>query len=261
MLGDRIKKLFLPQFNQIWCVSYSYKWHVQRHNYFGPGPWGLWKGPKGQISLISIIKSISKILKQTLCVSLQMKDIKHTCIRCDFHPVAWVMPHELDLGVMGSQKLNLLVIWHIILRGMISRPVYTKKNVICDVEAHTMFMIFRGEGSKEEDPFREWFSKLGELRSLCPKAQVVALTATAGPTQRRKIVRSLCFSANSKVIHDSPDRSNIKISSKCIPNNEIPDKTFKWLFSELHTCAENLQRHVIFCQSISDVSKVNVICT
>ena len=128
--------------------------------------------------------------------------------------------------------------------------------VICDVEAHTMFMIFRGEGSKEEDPFREWFSKLGELRSLCPKAQMVALTATAGPTQRRKIVRSLCFGANSKVIHDSPDRSNIKISSKCIPNNEVPDKTFKWLFSELHTCAENLQRHVIFCQSISDVSKV-----
>ena len=128
--------------------------------------------------------------------------------------------------------------------------------VICDVEAHTMFMIFRGEGSKEEDPFREWFSKLGELRSLCPKAQMVALTSTAGPTQRRKIVRSLCFGANSKVIHDSPDRSNIKISSKCIPNNEVPDKTFKWLFSELHTCAENLQRHVIFCQSISDVSKV-----
>ena len=86
-----------------------------------------------------------------------------------------------------------------------------------------MFMIFRGEGSKEEDPLREWFSKLGELRSLCPKAQMVALTATAGPTQRRKIVRSLCFSANSKVIHDSPDRSNIKISSKCIPNNEVAD--------------------------------------
>ena len=43
-------------------------------------------------------------------------------------------------------------------------------------------LLFRGEGSKDEGPFRECFSKLGELRSLCHKAQMVALAATAGPT-------------------------------------------------------------------------------
>ena len=36
-------QLFFPKFNQIWCVSYSHQWHIQRHNFFGPrllGPWG-----------------------------------------------------------------------------------------------------------------------------------------------------------------------------------------------------------------------------
>ena len=50
------------------------------------------------------------------------------------------------------------------------------------------------------------------LRFLCPKAKMIGLTATAEPTQRRKIVK-VCFGASSKVIHDSTDRPNIKITS------------------------------------------------
>ena len=58
-----------------------------------------------------------------------MKDITH--IRHDFQAVAWVMPQGWDLGVQGGQKLNLLnmVVWHIKLKGMISRPGYPKKVV------------------------------------------------------------------------------------------------------------------------------------
>ena len=32
--------------NQIWCVSYSHEWHMHRHNFFGPHPWGLGEGSK-----------------------------------------------------------------------------------------------------------------------------------------------------------------------------------------------------------------------
>ena len=35
-----------------------------------------------------------------------MKDIKHTCIRCDFHPVAWVMPHGVGLRGDGESKIK-----------------------------------------------------------------------------------------------------------------------------------------------------------
>lgn len=39
----------------------------------------------------------------------------------------------------------------------------------------------RGEGSDQEEPFREWLSQIGQLRSLCTEVPLVALTATSGP--------------------------------------------------------------------------------
>lgn len=52
---------------------------------------------------------------------------------------------------------------------------------------------FRGEGDKDKEPFRGAFANIGELRSICPKATLLALTATSGPSQRRRIMKMLCF--------------------------------------------------------------------
>ena len=38
------------KFKQIWCVSYTYEWGVKQQFIFGPAPWGLGEGSKGQIS-------------------------------------------------------------------------------------------------------------------------------------------------------------------------------------------------------------------
>ena len=37
------------KFNQIWCVSYSHKWGVQRKKILGPAPWGPGEESIGQI--------------------------------------------------------------------------------------------------------------------------------------------------------------------------------------------------------------------
>ena len=91
-------KFLFPKFNQIWCVSYLYQWHMQWHSFFGPHSLGALGGAKKS----NIIKSQSRsqfprFLNQTLCVFSQMKDIKH--IRWDFYFVAWVMSQGWDLGV------------------------------------------------------------------------------------------------------------------------------------------------------------------
>ena len=44
------KNFFFPKFNQILCVSYSHEWHMHRHNFLGPGPWGLGEGSKIKFS-------------------------------------------------------------------------------------------------------------------------------------------------------------------------------------------------------------------
>ena len=83
--------------NQIWCVSCSHEWGMQRHFFFCPAPWGPGKGPKGQISLNINKFQFQRFLNQTLCAFSQMKDIKH--IRRVFHLAAWVMAQGWDLGV------------------------------------------------------------------------------------------------------------------------------------------------------------------
>ena len=78
--------------------------HATAH-FFGPDPWGPREGPKGQISLNLNHSQFQRLLNQTLCVFLQLKDIKH--IRWDFHSVAWVMPKGWDiLGVPGGGEVK-----------------------------------------------------------------------------------------------------------------------------------------------------------
>ena len=36
---------------KIWCASNLHQWHIKRHNFLVPTPWGPGEGPKGQISL------------------------------------------------------------------------------------------------------------------------------------------------------------------------------------------------------------------
>ena len=68
--------------------------------FWAPPPGALGRGQKVKYHLISITKSISKILYQTLCVFSQMKDTKH--IRRNFHSVPWVMPQGWDFGALGG---------------------------------------------------------------------------------------------------------------------------------------------------------------
>ena len=74
-------------------------------NIFGPAPWA----GKVKYHLISITKSISKVLYQTLCLFSQMKDTKH--IRRDFNSVAWVMPQGSDFGRWGCRRVIFFQTW------------------------------------------------------------------------------------------------------------------------------------------------------
>jgi hypothetical protein len=58
-------------------------------------------------------------------------------------------------------------------------------------------------------------------------SQMIASTTTSGPAQRRKIMKHLCFTGNNEVIVESPDITNIKLTSKCMPNNDILDNIFR----------------------------------
>ena len=98
------------KFNQIWCVSYSHEWGMQRHFFFLASPPGsLGRGQKVKYHLISITESISKIfIPNFVCV------LTNERYKTYFYSVAWVMPQGWDLGVLGvprGSNINFFQIW------------------------------------------------------------------------------------------------------------------------------------------------------
>ncbi|XP_062622050.1 uncharacterized protein LOC134283551 [Saccostrea cucullata] len=140
-------------------------------------------------------------------------------------------------------------------REVLRNPIFTSKNQLIVVdEAHTV--IQWGLEHQQEGPFREWFAHIGEMRSLCIGVPILALTATASPTHRRQIMQKLCFRHPSCVILDSPDRSNIKLNVLKVKNNVELENVFQWLTAALVENGQELQRHLIFCNSIKDCAMI-----
>lgn len=127
---------------------------------------------------------------------------------------------------------------------------------------YSISFLFRGASSdqgNQHEAFREWFAHIGELRAIRPDVPITALTATSAPLLRRKIMKSLCFKQSAVIISESPDRANIKISAMSVPNNSEIEDNLSWLLEDLKTQGEKLPRHIIFSESISDVSKIYAI--
>ena len=92
-------------------------------------PWGLGEGPKGQISLnLNFTKLISKIFDLNFVCLLTNERYKTHKTGFSFCPLGHACPWVWDLGVLGGQKFNFMnmVMWHIKLKGVSSRPGYTE---------------------------------------------------------------------------------------------------------------------------------------
>lgn len=77
-------------------------------------------------------------------------------------------------------------------------------------------------GKKNDDDrnaFRKWFSYVGELRSIFPSASVLAVSATCTHEICRRVRKVLNLKDDATEIRPSPDKPNIKLVMKKIPNS------------------------------------------
>ena len=118
---------------------------------------------------------------------------------------------------------------------------------------YIFIVCFRGDSIAKQPAFREWFGRVGEIRSLVPSATCIALTATASRQLRVKIKKKLSMNSCYEVI-DSPDRKNIKLFVTKIKASEEIKETFQWLMTSLRK--KELQRTILFCKSINDCSRI-----
>lgn len=71
-------------------------------------------------------------------------------------------------------------------------------------------MFYRGQSEDGKEAFRKWFGHVGELRSLFPNANVLALSATCTKKTAKRVKKCLNLSDKSLEIIVSPDKPNIK---------------------------------------------------
>ena len=114
-----------------------------------------------------------------------------------------------------------------------------------------VLLCCRGDTSEDEDPFREWCGKVGELRALV-SSPLVALTAIATKVTRDALKSKLGL-RRCRTIVQSPDRPNIKLSVRKV-SPSTPVSHLASVLDELKTKRNQCSRLLVYCQKISDCS-------
>ena len=89
------------------------------------------------------------------------------------------------------------------------------------------------------------------MRSILPKACMLALTATASPKSRTSIMKKLCMEKASVIVGNC-DRHNIILNCVKAPRNG--ESAFLWLMESLKSEQERCPKTVIYCRSIKSCS-------
>ena len=108
--------------------------------------------------------------------------------------VAFIGEGDINEGNIKAQFLYgspESIVGDIKFKEMFSHLHY-RQNVAAIVCDEVQVFLFRGEKKDEKGPFRKWCGLVGEIRSFLPKQVLfLALTATASPSTRKKIIKSL----------------------------------------------------------------------
>ena len=94
--------------------------------------------------------------------------------------------------------------------------------------------------------FRKWFSYFGELRSICPSATLLVL--------RFRSLEDTEFEKSTDIREIKQLSLSIKLRISKV-SNEV-EITMTWLIDDLNDLKENFPRTIIYCNYITDASKL-----
>lgn len=104
-------------------------------------------------------------------------------------------------------------------------------------------------------PFREYYGRLHELRSLSPGVPIVALTATATKETKATIIDVLEMK-RPHIIEESPEKPNVTYVVHYIDRKQSISDQFQWLSEEIIKHGTTTDRTIIYCQTIQQCSHI-----
>ncbi len=121
-----------------------------------------------------------------------------------------------------------------------------------------LFLNFRGKSTNpNEVPFRVWYSKLIELKSLLPFANYAIFTASATKVTKMTLFDMLDLTPQDTFcVEKSPARSNICYIFCYVDKNLELETVFKELIDEGKQFKHETKRTIIFCQTRKQCSVI-----
>jgi len=133
-------------------------------------------------------------------------------------------------------------------RDLFSSPFFDK-NLACFVvdEVH---LVSWGHGSPDNlIPFREAFSQIKEIRSLCrSNVPLLSLSASVNCDLTDLIKSSCCLSSNFKIITECTERKNICLHVIKVKTKSIV--SLQWIIDGLVEFGPEAPKIVIYCRSV-----------
>ncbi|XP_048739616.1 ATP-dependent DNA helicase RecQ-like [Ostrea edulis] len=158
-----------------------------------------------------------------------------------------ILSGEIDVIYASPESLISNAVWREDMKKL------NVQNIVID-EFHTIATWGEDRMGLKKQAFRKWFSHVGELRSLFPKASVIALSATSTVKIQKRVSKQLSFGPNTVEIVMSPNKANIKYSiSKVSSDLEM---AMSWLVDGIQHLQSDFPKTLLYCSSINDVSKL-----
>ncbi|XP_022791375.1 mediator of RNA polymerase II transcription subunit 34-like isoform X1 [Stylophora pistillata] len=134
-------------------------------------------------------------------------------------------------------------------RSMLTNKVYSEKLCAIAVDEAHVIRQWGTSSTNDHAVFRECYARLHEFRSLAPKEQIVALTATA-TNKTRDTIFDILLMKEPYVIFDSPNKPNLTYSIHYMEKEVDIVYYLGWLADDLRTNKEECARTIVYCQTI-----------
>eukprot|EP00112_Aurelia_sp_Birch-Aquarium-sp1_P001275 Seg1132.9 transcript_id=Seg1132.9/GoldUCD/mRNA.D3Y31 product="Werner syndrome ATP-dependent helicase" protein_id=Seg1132.9/GoldUCD/D3Y31 len=124
-------------------------------------------------------------------------------------------------------------------------------------EAHCVVHWGTTDDQSQKVPFRKWYGKLLELKSLLSNPRLAVFTATASKTSKRKIFELLQIDAISTAVFEkSPTKENIRFAVKYVSNDLSLTSIFQGLMHEIRARKLSAEKTLIFCRTRKQCSLI-----
>lgn len=194
---------------------------------------------------VVVVSPLTALMQDQITTLNRIKDLKAVCLGEDYIEV--LQNRDFDYLYMSPEALSN----HNCRKKLQELSVAT---IVVD-EFHTMYTWGALDEENEEKAFRKSFRLIGEMRSMFPSANILAVSATCTKDIYKGVAKELGLRKDdTSFIIKSPEKQNIKFSVKKVSHSI--EMSMAWLVDALCDLKSDFPRTLIYAETIKQISDI-----